>query len=116
MGWLRTILGAKWLPYVAIGVASTVLIVFGWGYLKGYNSAERTYQGLMNEALANQLARLSEVHQKDMATAVRKQSKVSNVKMRIKDVVRTDCSLSTECLRAFNDGVRATGTNPKGID
>jgi len=116
MMWLRAVLSARWFPYVVIGTVSAVLIVFGWGYMKGYNSAEKTYQEAMNKALANQLARLTELHAKDMAAAIKQQTRVNNVRMRIKDVERPDCVLTPECLRAFNDGVRATGTNPEGTD
>jgi hypothetical protein len=70
----------------------------------------------MNKALAEQLERLTTIHAKDMATAAKQQTRVSNVRMRIKDVVRADCVLTPECLRAFNDGVRATGAHPKGVD
>lgn len=116
MAWLKTMISARWFPYVAIGAVSIALTVFGWGYMKGYGSAERTYQEAMTKALANQLARLTAIHSKDMATAIKKQTRVGNVRMRIKDVHRPPCSLSPECLRAFNDGVRASGTNPTGVD
>ena len=114
--WLRTLIGARWFPYVLIGAVSSALIVFGWGYMKGYNSAEKTYQEAMNEALSDQLKRLTTIHAKDMATASKKQERVNNVRIRIKDVARPKCELSPECLRAFNDGVRASGANPTGVD
>ena len=114
--WLRGILAARWFPYAAIAVVVTVTGVFGYGYMKGYNSAEKTYQEAMNEALAEQLKRLTTIHAKDMATAAKQQMRVSNVKMRIKDVARPDCVLTPECLRAFNDGVRATGVSAEGVD
>lgn len=116
MGWLRAVIGARWFPYVLIGSIGVVASVFGWGYLKGYNSAEQTYQQAMNKALADQLERLTTIYTRDLATATKKQERVTNVKWRIKDVFRPNCELSPECLRAFNDGVRATGTNPIGVD
>lgn len=116
MGWMRAVLGARWFPYAAIAVVVTLTGVFGYGYMKGYGSAEKTYQEAMNKALADQLERLTTIHAKDMATAARQQTRVNNVRLRIKDVERPDCVLSPECLRAFNDGVRASGANPKGVD
>lgn len=116
MGWLRKIIGARWFPYVLIGAASIVLIAYGWGYMKGYGKAEVTYQKAMNDALENQLERLSSVFAKDMQTLSRTQERSNNVRWRIKEVYRPSCELSPECLRAFNDGVRATGTHPAGVD
>ena len=116
MGWLKGNLGARWFLPVLIGLTAVVTIVFGWGYLKGYNSAEVKYTQAMNKALTEQLARLTTIHTKDLATATKKQEVVNNVKWRIRDVFRPDCSISPECLRAFNDGVRASGTNTDGVD
>lgn len=116
MGWLRTIAGARWFPYVLIGAASIALTVFGWGYMKGYDKAEDLYLTQMNKALAAQLQRMTSIYKKDMATAASKRERVNNVQWRIKDVYRPNCELSLECVRAFNDGVRATGTNPAGAD
>lgn len=109
-------LKARWFPYVAIAGVAGGLVVFGWGYLKGYDSAEDKYLKEMNEALEAQKKRLIEIHQKDMANALKKQTRVSNVRSRIQDVHRPECHLTPECLRAFNDGVLATGTNPPRVD
>lgn len=116
MLWVKGLIGARWFPYVAIGVVSSAGIVFGWGYMKGYSKAEITYQEAMNEALASQLKRLSTIHAQDMATAAQKMERINNVRDRIKDVLRPDCTIPVECLRAFNDGVRATGSHTEGAD
>jgi hypothetical protein len=116
MGWRRGIIGARWFLPVLIGLTAAVAVVFGWGYMKGYNNAEQTYQEAMNKALADQLERLTSIHTRDIQNLSRTQERTSNVKWRIKEVYRPSCDLSPECLRAFNDGVRATGTHPIGVD
>lgn len=115
--WLSRLIGATWFRAALIGsVVVAFGLVLGWSYGKGYDAAEDKYQKAMTAALEDQLERLTTIHQKDMRTAAKQQTKVTNVKWRIKDVFRPDCQLSTECVRAFNDGVRASGTNTPGVD
>lgn len=125
MGWLKTLFGAakgaasaRWFLPVMIGAAALVTIVFGYGYMKGYNSAEEKYLVEINRAMKAQFDQLKAVHEKDLRAVLGEASRSQDVRQRIAEIrsLFTECRLPAECVRAFNDGVRATGTSPQGAD
>lgn len=118
MGWLRLVAGARWLPYALIGTVAVVVGVSGWSYLKGYASAEKHYLKVMNKAMKEQYDAMVIMSKKDITTAIRKEARRSQVARSVRDVQRpiNGCAVSAECLRAFNDGVRAAATDTARAD
>ena len=110
MGWLRGLIGARWFLPVLIGFTGAVAIVFGWGYMKGYDTAEDKYLTEMNKAMKAQYVQLQKKWQTRMTLAVREAERTHNVRRRISEIrVPIACVIPDACLHAFNDGVLATG-------
>ena len=117
MNWLRTIASARWFPYVLIGAVSTVLTVFGWGFIKGYNKAENEYLIKMNRAMQAQYERLELEWKTRITLALREAERSNNVRRRMSEIrIPINCVIPDHCVRAFNDAVLAAGTHTAGIE
>jgi hypothetical protein len=111
-------IGARWFLYALIGAVSTVLIVFGWGYMKGYNSAEATYQRSMNKALQEQYEQMMAQSQREKALALKALEKKYALRKKISAVPKPvdSCELPTSCLQWYDDIVRAAAPSGSGAD
>lgn len=111
------VIGARWFPYVLIGVVLTALTVFGWGYMKGYGTAETEYLAEMNRAMQAQYEQLEKKWQTQMNLAVREAERSQNVRRRISEIrIPVTCVIPDACLHAFNDAVLATGTYTRSVE
>lgn len=108
--WVKGIVGARWFPYIAVGVIATVGIVFGWGYSKGYNKAEDVYLKQMNKALAEQFKRLAAQKDLEQKLALEAMEAKYEMERAVREVERPDdeCRLSPPCVHWLNDVMRAT--------
>lgn len=120
MAWIKMMIGARWFPYALIGGVSTVLIVYGWGYIKGSHAAELRMTEQMNKALASQLKLERETARKDLLAVTISMNRVGEIKRRVEDIERpitVPCpDLGADWLRAFNDGLRAANTDTGTTD
>lgn len=121
MGWLSTLLRANWFPYVAIGFSVVVAAASGWGYMKGYSSAEKKFQGVVNKALKVQMKENQALAKKDLSTLDKSLKREQEVEKAIDDVVlpeiSPDCTASfAEWMQSFNDAVRATNGDTRPAD
>ena len=118
MGWLTSLIGARWFPFAAIGLMASVGIVFGWGYMKGYGSAEETYFVEMNRALANQMKDLLTQKELEIKLVLRAEQRKHNVSKKIAAVPKpaNSCDMSDECLRWYDDILRASSSDRPGTD
>lgn len=116
--WLRTLIGARWFPYVLIGAASIALIVFGWGYMKGFDSAEDKYQKAMNKALKEQYEKMVAQADQERKIALDTQRRKYAIKDRVSQVPApsSSCQLKPECLQWFDDILRAANADTAGAD
>lgn len=107
---MRAIIGARWFPYVLIGLGIFVTSVFGYGYLKGYNKAETVYLEQMNEALARQMKQLLAQKEREIKLALRSAQRKNDVAKEIANVPQpaVSCDLPPACLRWFDDVLRAS--------
>ena len=116
---IRTLIAARWFPYALIGIPVVVAVVFGWGYLKGYDKAETAMLEKMNEALSDQLATMQKIHRSDLVALQRATLKKSEVSQRVDDIQRPAgpaVALGPDWLRAYNDGVRAANAGSRATD
>jgi len=111
-------MGARWLPYVAIGVVAWTGVVSGYAYFKGYSSAEETYFVEMNKALANQLASLLTQKELEIKLVLRAERRKHNVSKQIAAVKKpaAACDMSDECLQWYDDILRASSSDRPGTD
>jgi len=110
MGWLKNLIGARWFLPALIGSIGVAVVVFGWGYMRGYDTAEDKYLVEMNKAMKAQYEQLAKKWQTRMTLAVREAERTHNVRRRISEIRVPDaCIIPDACLHAFNDGVLATG-------
>ena len=118
MGWLRLVAGARWFPYALIGIVVVAGGVSGWAYMKGYANAEKHYLKVMNKAMKEQYDAMMVLSKKDIETVIRKEARRSQVARSVRDVQipASGCTVTPECLRAFNDGVRAAATDTPRAD
>lgn len=118
MGWMKTLLGARWFPYVVIGSITAAGVVYGWGYLKGYGTAEQQYQQEMNRALQAQYDRLIQQAEVERKLALEQLEKKYAIQQKVSDVrpSRDSCDLPPDCLRWYDDILRAASSGPLGID
>lgn len=120
MAWLKTMIGAKWFPYVAIGVVLSALTAYGYGYIKGGHAMEVKMTERMNQALALQLKQERETARKDLVAVTNSINRVQEVRRRVADIERPTnlpCpDLGADWVRAFNDGVRAANTNTQPVN
>ena len=113
---LTKILGSKWLPYVAGGVLALALVVciYGYGHMKGSESTELKYLGLMNVALERQMKRNQAVAKADLVavtvSATRRASLVETIRTITLPAPDVECS-DPVWLHAYNDGVRAVNAS-----
>lgn len=110
LGGARSMIGASWFPYVAIGISA--VSVFGFGYMKGYGSAETKMQAKINTALEVQLKEMKAIAKRDTEAALKTAEKEWRVGHDMDQIIFPDiaphCYESlAEWMRAFNDGVRA---------
>jgi len=99
-------------------VASSVVIVFGWGYLKGYGSAEQAYQKEMNKALARQMETMLAQKELEIQLALEGEAEKYDIIKKINEVPEpTDkCSLEPNSLQWFDDILRAARTDSTSTD
>jgi hypothetical protein len=118
MVWLKAVLGARWFPYVLIGSVTAVTAVFGYGYMKGYNSAEVSYQEAMNEALKSQYARMLTQSETERKLALKAQRRKYEIRSNVNSVSTpsTDCTLPYECVQWYDDILRAADSHSEGTD
>lgn len=118
MGWLRTIAGARWFPYVLIGVASIALTVFGWGYMKGYDKAETVYLEQMNKALEQQMKQLLAQKQLEIRLALRSEARKHDVARKAAVIKKpsVSCDLPPACVQWYDNILRATATDRPSPD
>ena len=112
MMWLKTLIGVRWLPYAALGVAAALGGAFGWGYLKGSHSAEERMGRAMQEALEAQAARFATIAKLDMEaalTAVMRENQILGEINAIPIPGTDDCS-DPEWLHSYNAAVRAANS------
>jgi hypothetical protein len=109
MLWLKGLIGARWFPYVLIGSAAAVTAVFGYGYMKGYNKAEVSYQKSMNEALKSQYARMLTQSETERKLALKAQRLTHEIQKNVGLIpTPTDgCDLSPNSLQWYDDILRA---------
>lgn len=110
MGWIKAVIGARWFPYVLIGMGVLVTAVYGWGYLKGYNKAETVYLAEMNEALTRQMKTLLARKERELQIALETERERNAVTRRVQEVARpagNSCELAPECVRWFDDVLRS---------
>jgi len=111
MGWLTYLKNARWFPYAAIGAVIFVSGVFGFGYMRGYNSAEDKLQKAQKEALEKQMDKLSKLHKIDLKLALNLQEKINDIKKNMESGASLPSDIPIECVRIFNDGVQAAGVD-----
>jgi hypothetical protein len=113
---VKGLMGARWTPYIVGGAVVFAGVVYGWGYLKGYNSAEETYLAEMNRALAEQFETLAAQKELEKKLALEALEAKYELQTQINKVERPDgqCHLSTDCVLWFNDVLRATTANLRG--
>ena len=112
MMWLRGILAARWFPFALIGIPAVVVVVFGWGYMKGSATAETKMLKKMNQALVEQAAQLQAAHTRQLAALQAKVRREAEAE-RIDDIPRPAgdlCDAGDEWLRAVQDGVRMSNS------
>ena len=110
--WITRLVGASWFPYALIGGVAAVGIVFGLGYLKGYNKAEQTGLKVMNKALAEQLVEVLAQKELELRLAVQAEAKKHDIAKKISMVPKpaSSCVLEPECLRWYDNILRAATT------
>lgn len=119
MMWIKSLIGARWFPYALIGIPAVVAALFGWGYLKGYNTAEASVQARIDSALLRQREEMIALQAKDLATVVRAEIHKSEVNRRVDEIQRPTVStgdLGPDWLRAYTDGVRAANAGPGTVN
>lgn len=112
MTWLKGLIGARWfLPAVTL-IPAAAAAVFGWGYIKGSESATEAALIDKNLALAEQRDRLLAQAEKHRIAALEGQRRRYETANRIRDVHRPDCVLAPECLQYHDDIIRAATGRP----
>jgi hypothetical protein len=113
MGWVRGLIGARWFPYVAIGLVVGVGAIFAYGYMQGYSSAEEKWSYDLNQALERQMHEMLEQKELEIKLALRAEAQKHDLARRIANVARPDgrCDMSDECLQWFDNILRATTTD-----
>ena len=110
MGFIKTLIGARWFPYVLVGLMATAGVIFGYGYMKGYNEAEETYLARINEALERQLKEVLKQKDYEMKLALAGERKKNEISSKVHRVNRptNSCELTPECLRWYDDVLSAS--------
>lgn len=116
--WLRGIFAARWFPYALIGLVTFVGIVFGYGYLKGYNKAETVYLTQLNEALERQMKVLVAQKQREIRLALLAEEKKHNVGKRVAAVPQPaiSCELPPACVQWFDAVLHASTAHRRSPD
>ena len=111
---MRALLGARWFPYVLIGAVTAVTAAFGWGFMKGYHKAELVYIEATNDALADQLERLTVEKDRELEAALhleRELNVLKNLVKRVPKPVASSCELAPECLQWYDNVLRTSRTD-----
>lgn len=113
MGFIKAIIGARWFPYVLIGIVTAAGVTFGYGYMKGYNNAEAVYLTQMNKALERQLKEVLKQKDYELRLALQGERKKHAIQAKVDKVVRpsNSCELTPECLRWYDDVLSASSTD-----
>lgn len=116
---MKGIFGASWFPSALLGTLTVIGVgtasVFGWGYSKGYASAEGIYQTQMQMALEDQQKTLLARAEREQKLALKNLEAKYVVTRRVEAVPtpsRELCDIPPECVQWFDDVLEATGTPP----
>lgn len=121
ISWIKNLAGASWFPYVAIGFTVVVAAATGYGYMKGYASAESKMKDQINKALKIQMKENQRLSQQDLKTVEKTIHAEQEIEDAIDEIVIPEidpkCTAAfTEWMQSFNDAVRSTNAHTESVD
>lgn len=121
MTWLtriKAVLGARWFLPVLTLALSVVIGAFGWGWSKGYDTAETRHQAQLSAALESQLEQERKRSARELELAVKTERAKHEAQRKINAVPRpaVSCDLPAECVQWYDDILQAAGADIDGTD
>ena len=115
---IADLLKARWVLPVLLSVVGLVGAAIGWGWLRGYESAEENYLQQLNTSLASQIRRERARSEMELKLVIKNEREKNEAQERIDAVSNpaVSCALPTECVQWYDDILRAGQGDIGGVD